>query len=87
MCKCDHPDCFTCNGSIYSTANEKLLLSEVVKRLRVRIAVAGVASLSEEEFVVIAEASDLIDRAIGYLEASESPFFNGMKALNEIVGK
>jgi hypothetical protein len=41
--------------------------------------------ISEEEYIVIAEVVDAIERARGYMEISQSPFSNGMKLLNKVV--
>jgi Flp pilus assembly protein TadD len=66
---------------------ETLTLSVVAKRLRDRLLNGRTkeATVTEEEYLVIEDAAQGLLRAKGYMEISESPFFNGMRELNRLV--
>ena len=59
-------------------------LDELVKELKHRFHKARIVEITEEEFLVIANASDEARKALSHMEQSELPFYSGIKALKEI---
>ena len=59
-------------------------LAELVLSLKSRFLRSRTVEITEEEFLVIANAADNARKALSHMTQSETPFYSGMAALKEI---